>query len=57
MSTTTLLILQSIGIALQALNAGLSAVVHDPAVSLIVSAVIGGYQFFCQHIGNQTTPK
>lgn len=57
MSTTTLLILQSIGIALQALNAGLSAVVHDPAVSLIVSAIIGGYQFFCQHIGNQTTPK
>lgn len=55
--TDKLAILQGIGVTLQMINTGLVTVVKDPFVSLIVSAVIGGYQYVIQHIGNITDPK
>jgi hypothetical protein len=51
-----MLVLQSIGVTLQMVNAGLSGVVHNPAASLVISATIGGYQYLIQHLGNQVDP-
>jgi len=56
MNPNTILALQSIGVTLQMINAGLSGIVHSPAASLTISAVVGGYQYFIQHLGNQTEP-
>lgn len=56
MSTTTILLLQSLLITLQMLNAGLSGVVHNPVVSLMLGAIVGGFQFFVQNVGNKTLP-
>jgi hypothetical protein len=56
MTPNILLVMQGIGLSLQMINAGLSGIVHSPAASLIISAVIGGYQYIIQHLGNQTPP-
>jgi hypothetical protein len=56
MSTNTILLLQSIAITLQTINAGLSGVVHDPVLSLMVASIVGGYQFYIQNLGNKTLP-
>ena len=56
MSINTILLLQSIAITLQTINAGLSGVVHNPVLSLMVAAIVGGYQFYIQNVGNQAMP-
>jgi len=55
MSQNTILLLQSIGITLQMVNGGLGSTIKDPVVSLVIAAVIGGFQFYVQHVGNQST--
>ncbi len=60
MKTTTILIMQGIAVTLQIINAGIGSVLpHTPTaafVILCVAAVVGGFQFIVQHIGNQTRP-
>lgn len=57
-SQNTIWLMQSIGYFLQVVNAGLSGVTHDPTVTLLVSAGIGAYQMYVQHLGNQSvSPK
>jgi len=55
-SGNKLLLLQSIGVTLQVVNAGLGTTVHNPAMSVMVGAIVAGYQFFIQHLGNQAIP-
>ena len=52
-----LVVLQGIGITLQTVNAGIATVTHNAVVALIVCAVVGGYQFTIQHLGNQMLPQ
>jgi hypothetical protein len=54
--TTWLLILQGLGVTLQLINAQIAVLTHSATVALIVSAVLAGYQFVLQHLGNQTPP-
>jgi hypothetical protein len=56
MSPTTLLLLQSMLITLQTINAALGTIVKNPVISLIVGAAIGGFQYFVQNIGNKAIP-
>ena len=56
MSQNTILLLQSIGITLQMVNGGLGVAIHNPVLSLVLGAVIGGFQFYVQHVGNQSVP-
>jgi hypothetical protein len=56
MSPTLILFLQSILISGQVINASIGTVTHNATAVLIVGAVLGGFQFFMQHIGNQTVP-
>lgn len=57
MKPNTILLLQSLLITAQTINAGLAAVTHNAVLALVVCAAVGGFQFFVQHIGNQTQPK
>lgn len=54
---STLIVLQGIGITAQVINAGIGTVTHQPETVLIVGAVVAGYQFIIQHLGNQTDPN
>lgn len=54
MSPNTILLLQAIGITLQMINASLAVIIHSESIALLVGAVIGGYQFYIQHLGNKT---
>jgi hypothetical protein len=56
MSPTTLLLLQSMLITLQTINASLGVVIKNPAISVVVAAAIGGFQYFVQNVGNKATP-
>ena len=56
MSTTLILFLQSMLISAQVLNAGIATITHNAAAALIAGAVVGGFQYFVQHVGNQTVP-
>ena len=56
MSPTLLLLLQSMLVTLQVINAGLATIVQDQAITLVVGAVVGGLQYFVQHVGNQSVP-
>lgn len=56
MSQNTISLLQAIGITVQIINAGAAAVIHNPLVALIVSAVAGGYQYYVQKLGNESQP-
>lgn len=57
MSPTLILFLQSLLIMLQMANAGLATIPHMPvAVPLFAAAVVGGFQFFVQNLGNLTRP-
>jgi hypothetical protein len=57
MSPTLILFLQSLLIMLQMANAGLATIPHMPvAVPLFAAAVVGGFQFFVQNLGNLTQP-
>jgi hypothetical protein len=56
MSTNTILLLQSLLIFLQVINGAIATITHNAAVALIVGAFFGAFQFYVQHIGNQTVP-
>jgi hypothetical protein len=60
MSTDRLLLLQAIFVTLQIINAGLAGILpHSPVgafVQLVVAAVVGGFQFYLQNLGNQALP-
>lgn len=57
MSPTTILFLQSMLITLQIVNAGLATITGLPvAVPLVAAAVVGGFQFFVQNVGNLAQP-
>jgi hypothetical protein len=60
MSTDRLLLLQAIFVTLQIVNAGLAGILpHSPVgafVQLVVAAVVGGFQFYLQNLGNQALP-
>lgn len=53
---TFLIVLQGLAIALQMLNAQMGILTDNKAVALVISAVIGGFQYVIQHLGNQTVP-
>jgi hypothetical protein len=58
MSTTKILAIQSALVSLQIINAGIATIPHmPPIVPLIVASLVGGGQFFVQHVGNSTEPK
>jgi len=57
MSANTLLALQSLGIVLQMLNGGIASVTHNGTVALFLGAAVGGFQYFLQHVGNQSEPN
>jgi len=53
-----ILFLQSLLISLQFINASIATIDGVPAVmSMCVSAVVGGFQFFVQHLGNLAEPR
>jgi len=54
MSQNTILALQSFLIFLQIVNAGIASVVKEPLVSLVLSAGVGSFQYFVNHVGNQS---
>ena len=57
MKPNTILLLQSILIFLQIVNAALGSEIHlPPAVSVIVAAFVGAFQFYVNHLGNQIIP-
>ena len=60
MSTDRLLLLQAIFVTLQIINAGLAGILpHSPVgafIQLVVAAVVGGFQFYLQNLGNQALP-
>lgn len=57
MKPNTIVLLQSIGVTVQTINAGIATVLHEPIVTLIVAGVAAGYQFFVAHLGNEMDPK
>lgn len=56
-SESAIYLMQSVGITLQMVNAGLGTVTHNAAAALIIGAVIGGYQFYVQRVGNASVPQ
>lgn len=54
MNTNVLLILQTVLIFGQAINAGLTGLSQNSKI--VLAAGIGALQFLIQHIGNQTIP-
>ena len=56
MKPSTLLALQSVGITVHILNAGLATVTHNALIALLIGAFAGGFQYFLQNAGNQSTP-
>lgn len=57
MSPIMILFLQSVLIALQFINVGIATIEGvPPIISLCISAVVGGFQWFVQHIGNMVEP-
>jgi hypothetical protein len=46
-------IMQSVGIALQIVNAGIATATHSAVWALVAAALVGGYQSYAQHLGNQ----
>jgi hypothetical protein len=55
MNTNVLLILQTVLIFSQAIDAGLTGLTQNQHV--LIAAGIGAIQFLVQHIGNQTGPS
>lgn len=57
MSPNTILALQAFLVFLQMLNVGLVTIPQvPPFYFVLISAVIGGFQTFLQHVGNQVQP-
>ena len=55
MSTNTILLLQAALIFLQMANAAFNRLPEPWPI--IISAFVGAFQWYTQHIGNQTTPE
>ena len=53
MKTNTIYLLQSVGFFLQTVNAGLSGIVHNAVISLLLAAFVGAFQLYLSHIGIQ----
>jgi uncharacterized membrane-anchored protein len=56
MKANTILRYQAALVTLQVINAGINIdpTVHlPPLVALIIAAVVGGFQFYVNHLGNQ----
>lgn len=51
---TLLTLLQGLGITLQMVNAQIAVLTHSTVEALLIGAVIGGYQYVIQHLGNAT---
>lgn len=51
-----LVIAQGVGITLQIINAQIATVIHNATIALIVGAIVAGYQFIIQKMGNETEP-
>jgi hypothetical protein len=57
MSQNTILLLQSILIFLQMVNAAIGTSLHlAPEWSVIVAAGVGAFQYYVNHLGNQSVP-
>ena len=57
MNPNTLLLLQSLLISAQMINGSVAALEHvPPIVTIFLSALVGGLQFYVQHVGNQIVP-
>lgn len=57
MTSITILFLQSLLISLQVINAGISTLTGlPPIVPFLISAVVGGFQYFVQNLGNMSMP-
>jgi len=53
----TILLLQSFLIFLQMVNAALGTSLHaPPTISVLLAAFVGAFQFYVNHLGNQSTP-
>lgn len=57
MKPTTILALQSLGIAMQIINTGIATTHANPVLVLVIGACVGGFQFFLQRVGNQADPN
>lgn len=57
MKASTLSALQAILGSLQVVNAGIASISHNPAVALILGAVVMGFSIYVQKMGNETTPS
>jgi hypothetical protein len=51
---TVLLIMQGAGITGQLINAQAAVITGSARMALLMSAVLAGYQFVIQHLGNMT---
>ena len=51
-----LLILQGAGQAAQLINAQIAVLTHNAALALLIGAVLAGFSYVVQHLGNQTVP-
>jgi hypothetical protein len=56
MKQNTVWVLQSIGIGLSVVNAGVATVTHNALIALLVGAVAAGFSAYAQHLGNQSVP-
>jgi uncharacterized membrane-anchored protein len=61
MKANTILLLQSGLIFLQIVNSaiatGIEGVHVNPLISICLAAFVGGFQFYVNHLGNQTDPN
>jgi hypothetical protein len=57
MNTNVLLLLQTLLIFGQIVNAGLAQITNNKTWVLVIGAGVGALQFLIQQIGNQTKPK
>lgn len=56
MSTNTILLLQSLLIFLQMINGAIATVTQNATIALLIGAFVGAFQFYVNHLGNQTVP-
>jgi hypothetical protein len=54
--TTALILLQGLCVTLQLVNTNIASITHDASIALIFSAVLAGFQFTLQHLGNMACP-
>jgi len=58
MKPNTILALQSAGVTAQILNGQIAIIAHHNAIAaLVIGAIIGGFQFYVQGLGNKLDPN